>query len=281
MTFTRPAGGGRWPRSTSSTCHDGFTLADLVSYDRKHNEANGEDNLDGTDDNRSWNCGAEGPSDDPAVTDLRARQVRNFLVTLFCSQGVPMLLAGDEMGRTQRGNNNAYCQDNELSWVDWQNAGKYTGLRDFTCALSALRRAHPMFRRRRFFSGLPPPGCNGGLRDIIWLTPSGREMTDADWQAGHAEDAGSLPERRRHHRARHARRARARHALPAAVQRAQRHRTVCPAPYESRRRLACCCRYDGASAEPGRHQYRRLARDAALRRDGRRGRPLDLGTVRR
>jgi glycogen operon protein len=168
------------------TCHDGFTLADLVSYDRKHNEANGEDNLDGTDDNRSWNCGAEGPSDDPAVTDLRARQVRNFLVTLFCSQGVPMLLAGDEMGRTQRGNSNAYCQDNELSWVDWQNAGKYTGLRDFTCALSALRRAHPIFRRRRFFSGLPPPGGNGGLPDIIWLTPSGREMTDADWQAGHA-----------------------------------------------------------------------------------------------
>ena len=168
------------------TCHDGFTLADLVSYDRKHNEANGEGNSDGTDDNRSWNCGAEGPSDDPAVTELRPRQVRNFLVTLFCSQGVPMLLAGDEMGRTQRGNNNAYCQDNELSWVDWENAGKHSGLLDFTCALSALRRAHPIFRRRRFFSALPPAPGNGSLRDIIWLTPSGREMTDADWQAGHA-----------------------------------------------------------------------------------------------
>ena len=168
------------------TCHDGFTLADLVSYHRKHNEANGEDNRDGTDDNRSWNCGAEGPSDDPAVTELRARQVRNFLVTLFCSQGVPMLLAGDEMGRTQRGSNNAYCQDTELSWVDWENAGKYADLIDFTRALSRLRRAHPVFRRRRFFSGLPARAGSGGLRDIIWLTPSGREMTDADWHGGYA-----------------------------------------------------------------------------------------------
>jgi isoamylase len=168
------------------TCHDGFTLADLVSYNRKHNEANGEDIRDGTDDNRSRNCGAEGPSGDPAVCELRARQVRNFLATLFFSQGVPMLLAGDEMGRTQRGNNNAYCQDNELSWVDWENAGKYADLLDFTCALSALRRAHPIFRRRRFFRGRPARAGNGGLQDIIWLTPSGREMTDADWQADHA-----------------------------------------------------------------------------------------------
>ena len=168
------------------TSHDGFTLADLVSYNRKHNEANGEDNSDGTDDNRSWNCGAEGPSDDPAVRELRARQVRNFLVTLFCSQGVPMLLAGDEMGRTQQGSNNAYCQDSPVSWVDWENAARYADLADFTAALSALRRAHPVFRRRRFFSGRPAQAGPGGLRDIIWLTPSGREMTDADWHGGYA-----------------------------------------------------------------------------------------------
>src|SRR5208283_5218146 len=167
------------------TCHDGFTLADLVSYNGKHNEANGEDNQDGTGDNRSWNCGAEGPSDNPAVSELRARQVRNFLVTLFCSQGVPMVLAGDEMGRTQRGNNNGYCQDSPVSWVDWENSSKYADLIDFTGALSALRRAHPVFRRRRFFSGRPAPAGPGGLGDIIWLTPSGREITDADWHAGY------------------------------------------------------------------------------------------------
>ena len=168
------------------TCHDGFTLADLVSYNRKHNEDNGEDNRDGTDDNRSWNCGAEGPSGDPAVSELRARQVRNFVVTLFCSQGVPMLLAGDEMGRTQRGSNNAYCQDSPLSWVDWENAAEYADLVDFTSALSALRRAHPVFRRRRFFTGRPAQAGPGGLRDIVWLTPSGVEMTDADWRAGYS-----------------------------------------------------------------------------------------------
>jgi glycogen operon protein len=168
------------------TCHDGFTLTDLVSYNGKHNEANGEDNLDGADDNRSWNCGAEGPSDDPAVRELRARQARNFLVTLFCSQGVPMLLAGDEMGRTQQGSNNAYCQDSALSWVDWENTSEQADLADFVCLLSALRRAHPVFRRRRFFSGRPARPGGGGLRDIIWLTPSGREMTDADWNAGYA-----------------------------------------------------------------------------------------------
>jgi isoamylase len=161
------------------TCHDGFTLGDLVSYDRKHNEANGAENRDGTDDNRSWNCGTEGPTDDPAITELRARQVRNFLVTLFCSQGVPMLLAGDEIGRTQVGNNNAYCQDNETSWVDWDAAGKHADLLDFTCSLIALRRDHPVFRRRRFFSGTAPGST--GLRDIAWLTPAGAEMTVTDW----------------------------------------------------------------------------------------------------
>jgi isoamylase len=171
------------------TCHDGFTLRDLVSYDRKHNEANGDYNRDGSDDNRSWNCGAEGPSDDPAVNEIRARQVRNFLVTLFCSQGVPMLLAGDEMSRTQQGNNNAYCQDNELSWMDWEAAGKQQDLIEFTCALSGLRRAHPVFRRRRFFSGqapLPRGEPGGGLQDIAWLTPAGQQMTDSDWHAGYA-----------------------------------------------------------------------------------------------
>ena len=196
------------------TCHDGFTLADLVSYNVKHNQANGEQDKDGTDDNRSWNCGEEGPSDDPAVDELRARQVRNFLVTLFCSQGVPMLLSGDEFGRTQRGNNNAYCQDNEISWVDWDDADKHADLLEFTRALSELRRAHPVFRRRRFFSGRPgapgvagapdapgaPPGAadvagtpqrpDGGLQDIIWLTPSGHPMTDEDWQAGYARSLG-------------------------------------------------------------------------------------------
>jgi len=174
------------------TCHDGFTLRDLVSYDRKHNEANGDQNRDGTDDNRSWNCGAEGPSDDPAVNELRARQLRNFLVTLFCSQGVPMLLAGDEMGRTQLGNNNAYCQDNEVSWLDWEVAGKQQDLIDFTRALSQLRRAHPVFRRRRFFSGQTAPanGAHGGLQDIIWLTPAGRQMTDNDWHTGYARSLG-------------------------------------------------------------------------------------------
>jgi isoamylase len=161
------------------TCHDGFTVRDLVSYNRKHNEPNGDDNRDGTDDNRSWNCGTEGPTDDAAITELRARQVRNFLVTLFCSQGVPMLLAGDELGRTQLGNNNAYCQDNETSWLDWEAAGKHADLLDFTCSLIALRRDHPVFRRRRFFSGTAPG--NTGLGDITWLTPAGTEMTVTDW----------------------------------------------------------------------------------------------------
>jgi isoamylase len=180
--------GGRRPVASVNfvTCHDGFTLADLVSYDHKHNKANGEDNQDGTNDNRSWNCGAEGPSGDPAVNELRARQVRNFLVSLFCSQGVPMLLAGDEMGRTQQGNNNAYCQDSELSWVDWEHAGEFADLVDFTGELTALRRAHPVFRRRRFFSGRSAQADGDGLQDIVWLTPSGLEMADADWLDGYA-----------------------------------------------------------------------------------------------
>jgi isoamylase len=160
------------------TCHDGFTLTDLVSYNAKHNDANGEDNRDGNDDNRSWNCGVEGPAEDPAVNELRARQRRNFLVTLLVSQGIPMLLAGDEIGRTQGGNNNAYCQDNEVSWVDWSLAAAERDLLEFTEKLARLRHRHPVFRRRRFFQG---------AADILWLTPTGEEMTEADWQAGYAK----------------------------------------------------------------------------------------------
>jgi len=167
------------------TCHDGFTLNDLVCYDRKHNEANGEGNSDGSDDNRSWNCGAEGPTDDPVITELRARQRRNFLVTLFLSQGVPMLLAGDEMGRTQCGNNNAYCQDSEMSWLDWSLAFTERELVEFTETLAAMRRDHPVFRRRRFFRGRPAP-ATGDAGDIVWLTPAGQEMTQSDWDAGYA-----------------------------------------------------------------------------------------------
>jgi len=168
------------------TCHDGFPMLDLVSYNSKHNEANGEDNRDGNDDNRSWNCGVEGPSEDPAVQALRTRQQRNFLTTLFLSQGVPMLLAGDEIGRTQGGNNNAYCQDNEISWLDWSRADDEQDLLAFTQHLARLRRSHPVFRRRRFFQGQPvASGDEPG--DIMWLTPAGEEMTEADWRAGYAK----------------------------------------------------------------------------------------------
>ena len=165
------------------TVHDGFTLADLVSYDRKHNEANGEENRDGSDDNRSWNCGAEGPTADPEVEALRARQRRNFAATLLLSQGVPMLLHGDELGRTQGGNNNAYCQDNETSWVDWAHADRE--FLAFVVRLSRLRRAHPALRRRRFFEGRPVRGT--ALEDIAWLKPDGTELTDADWRTSYAK----------------------------------------------------------------------------------------------
>jgi len=167
-----------------ATCHDGFPLTDLVTYNTKHNEANGEGGRDGSDDNRSWNCGVEGPSDDPVVSGLRARQRRNFLATLFCSQGIPMLLAGDELGRTQGGNNNAYCQDNEMSWVDWDLVNHAADLLAFTRTLAVLRREHPVFRRRRFFHG--EPAGDGHLADIAWLTPSGREMAGEDWSTPYA-----------------------------------------------------------------------------------------------
>jgi glycogen operon protein len=166
------------------TCHDGFTLDDLVSYNNKHNQANGEGNRDGTDDNRSWNCGAEGRTGDQAIAELRARQKRNFLVTLFLSQGVPMLLAGDEMGRTQAGNNNAYCQDSSVSWLDWGLAAAEQDLLQFTETLAGLRRDHAVFRRRRFFRGQVPGDEKG---DIVWLTPAGGVMTDADWGASYAK----------------------------------------------------------------------------------------------
>ncbi|GAA3857230.1 glycogen debranching protein GlgX [Saccharothrix violaceirubra] len=174
---------GRRPYASINfvTAHDGFTLTDLVSYNEKHNQANGEDGRDGADDNRSWNCGVEGPTDDPEVNELRARQRRNLLATLMLSQGVPMLLHGDELGRTQDGNNNAYCQDTELSWVDWTLAEKNRDLVEFTGALGAFRRAHPVLRRRRFFQG-KPIRKGDELRDIAWFTPSGAEMTERTWE---------------------------------------------------------------------------------------------------
>ncbi|HEV2887718.1 MAG TPA: glycogen debranching protein GlgX [Jatrophihabitans sp.] len=166
------------------TAHDGFTLRDLVSYNSKHNEANGEDNNDGESHNRSWNCGVEGPTDDPEINELRARQQRNFLATLFLSQGVPMICHGDELGRTQQGNNNGYCQDNELTWIDWDAAD--ADLMAFTRTVTQLRRDHPTFRRRRFFDGRPVKrkGVGAPLPDIAWLRPDGSEMTEDDWGSG-------------------------------------------------------------------------------------------------
>jgi isoamylase len=168
------------------TAHDGFTLRDLVSYNDKHNEANGEENRDGEGHNRSWNCGEEGPTANEAVLALRARLQRNFLATLMLSQGVPMLLGGDEIGRTQRGNNNAYCQDNEVSWYDWANVDEK--LLHFTRRLIRLRHRHPVLCRRRWFQGRDPHGA--GVGDIGWFTPAGAEMSDGDWQAGFAKSLG-------------------------------------------------------------------------------------------
>jgi isoamylase len=164
------------------TAHDGFTLRDLVSYNQKHNEANLEENRDGTDDNRSWNCGVEGETDDPEVNALRARQQRNFLATLFLSQGVPMLVGGDELSRTQHGNNNAWCQDNELSWFDWELDDDQRDLLDFTRRLIFMRRHHPVFRRRFFLRGTSVDGS--GLPDVWWFRPDGRRMTRRDWEDG-------------------------------------------------------------------------------------------------
>ncbi|GAB3491190.1 glycogen debranching protein GlgX [Nocardiopsis coralliicola] len=168
-----------------ATCHDGFTMADLVSYDHKHNEDNGEQNRDGTDDNRSANHGVEGPTDRPEVLALRRRQVRNLLTTLFCSQGVVMLSHGDEVGRTQGGNNNAYCQDNEISWVDWKAAAGEEDLLGYVQFLARLRREHPVFRRRRFFQGRESGA--GALPDIAWLRPDGAALGADDWHSGARE----------------------------------------------------------------------------------------------
>ena len=181
-------GTGRRPFASINfvTAHDGFTLHDLVSYNEKHNEANGENNQDGESHNRSWNGGVEGPTDDPAIGALRARQKRNFIATLMLSQGVPMLLAGDELGRTQRGNNNAYCQDNEISWVDWENADE--DMLEWTRRLIDMRRRHRVFRRRRWFQGRPIHGS--GVTDIGWFRPDGTEMDDEDWRVGFAKSLG-------------------------------------------------------------------------------------------
>jgi len=176
---------GRRPGASINfvTCHDGFTLNDLVSYNEKHNEANGEDNRDGESHNRSWNCGVEGPTDDPEILALRHRQMRNIIATMMLSQGTPMISHGDEMGRTQQGNNNVYCQDSELSWMDWSLLETNADLLEFTRMVTSFRRRHPVFRRRRFFDG-EPIRTGDQIRDIAWLTPAGTEMTHDDWWSG-------------------------------------------------------------------------------------------------
>jgi glycogen operon protein len=183
---------GRHPSASINfvTCHDGFTLRDLVTYDHKHNEANLEENRDGSDDNRSWNCGVEGETDDPEINELRDRQTRNVLATLLLSQGTPMLLAGDELRRTQGGNNNAYCQDNELSWVDWELDERTRGVLEFTKRLLRLRAEHPVFRRSAFLTGEARQGS--GAPDVWWFRPDGRRMTQGDWSRGDAFTLGAF-----------------------------------------------------------------------------------------
>jgi glycogen operon protein len=179
---------GRHPIASINfvTAHDGFTLRDLVSYNDKHNQANGEENRDGESHNRSWNCGAEGSTDAEDVLTLRAQQQRNFLATLLMSQGVPMLSHGDEIGRSQRGNNNVYCQDNDLSWLHWDLSEENERLLEFTRQLVRLRHEHPVFRRRRFFKGEALHGGESEIGDIAWFTPSGTSMTHEDWMNGQA-----------------------------------------------------------------------------------------------
>ena len=179
---------GRQPYASINfiTAHDGFTLHDLVSYNEKHNEANLEDNRDGENNNLSWNCGAEGPTEDAQVNALRERQKRNFLATLLLSQGVPMISHGDELGRTQRGNNNAYCQDNELTWIDWDLTPEEKSLLEFTRRLIHLRRSQPVLRRRKYFQGR----AIRGVKDVVWLAPDGHEMTDEAWHADFVRSIG-------------------------------------------------------------------------------------------
>jgi glycogen operon protein len=181
-------GDGRHPIASINfaVAHDGFTLRDLVSYNHKHNEANGEGNNDGESHNRSWNCGAEGPTKDEEILALRARQQRNIMTTIMLSQGVPMIAHGDEMGRTQHGNNNVYCQDNEIAWMDWDLDHEQAELLAFTQRVVALRTEHPVFRRRRFFTGAADKGGESEVRDIAWFTPSGGSMSQEDWGNGYA-----------------------------------------------------------------------------------------------
>jgi isoamylase len=175
---------GRLPHASINfiTCHDGFTLQDLVSYNDKHNEANGESNRDGTNDNNSWNCGVEGPTDDPAIRKLRAQQKRNLIATLFLSQGVPMICGGDELGHTQNGNNNGYCQDNELTWLNWELNEEQQALLEFVRRVTRIWREQPVFQRRKFFLGRRIRGSD--IKDISWFEPSGQEMSDESWNAG-------------------------------------------------------------------------------------------------
>src|SRR5260370_2105604 len=184
--------GGRRPYASINflTAHDGFTLNDLVSYNERHNEKNGEENRDGEPNNRSWNCGFEGPTEDPKVNLLRVRQKRNLIATLFLSLGVPMLLGGDEFGRTQNGNNNAYCQDNEVSWLNWQRDEKQDRLFEFTRKLIQLRRAHPVFRRPKFFQGRRVRG--GEIKDVMWFNPGGNEMSEEEWNSPFVRCLGML-----------------------------------------------------------------------------------------
>ncbi|HZL94073.1 MAG TPA: glycogen debranching protein GlgX [Vicinamibacterales bacterium] len=181
---------GRRPYASINfvTSHDGFTLQDLVSYEQKHNEANGDGNRDGDNHNLGWNCGAEGPTADPAIRALRERQKRNLIATLFLSQGVPMMSGGDELGRTQRGNNNAYCQDNEISWTDWELTDDRRAFLEFCRRVIGLMRDHPVLRRRRFFQGRHLRGAD--VKDIMWLAPSGQEMTEGEWRADHVKCLG-------------------------------------------------------------------------------------------
>ncbi len=181
---------GRRPYASVNfvTAHDGFTLQDLVSYNDKHNEANGENNRDGNNNNRSWNCGAEGPTEDPAILALRAQQKRNFLATLLLSQGVPMMYAGDAIGHSQNGNNNAYCQDNEISWLNWNLQPQDRDLLTFVQRIINLRKRHPAFRRRRFFQGRPIKGAD--VKDILWLNPSGNEMSEEEWRNSSVQSLG-------------------------------------------------------------------------------------------
>jgi glycogen operon protein len=183
---------GRKPYASINfiTCHDGFNLQDLVSYNEKHNEANGENNQDGANDNNSWNCGAEGPTDDPGVNALRWQQKRNLMTTLILSQGVPMLLAGDELSHTQRGNNNTYCQDNELTWLNWQLDDEQRKFLEFVREVTALRQREPVFQRRKFFQGRSIFGAN--IADISWFEPSGKPMGDEAWSAGFNQCFGCL-----------------------------------------------------------------------------------------